>query len=110
MLILEDVDHAMPHLRDAQERVQEEGSNSTSKTQVLRDLILEVRKKAAHVLIIATARNKQMLNKELLTAPGTHTFDTTLEIQPLSLVCRVTASSCFAHCSVSIPWLSTSPA
>ena len=86
MLVLEDVDQAMPHVSDAQERVQEEGSNSTSKTQMLRDLILEVRKKAAHVLIVATARNKQGLNMELLTSQGTHTFDTVLEIQPLALV------------------------
>ena len=34
MLVLEDLDHAMPHVSDAQEQVQEEGNHSINKTQV----------------------------------------------------------------------------
>jgi hypothetical protein len=34
VLVLEDLDHAMPHVSDAQEQVQEEGNNSINKTQV----------------------------------------------------------------------------
>ena len=38
------------------------------------------------VLVIATARNKLELNRELLTSQGTHTFDRVLEIEPPTLV------------------------
>ena len=31
MLVLEDLDHAMPHVSDAQEQVQEEGNHSINK-------------------------------------------------------------------------------
>lgn len=86
VLVLEDLDHAMPHVSDAQEQVQEEGNNSTNKTQVFRDLLREARCRQAQVLVIATARNKQELNRELLTSPGTHTFDRVLEIKPPALV------------------------
>ena len=34
------------------------------------------------MLVIATARNKQELNRGLLTSQGTHTFDRVLEIEP----------------------------
>ena len=34
------------------------------------------------VLVIATARNKQELDRELLTSQRTHTFDRVLEIEP----------------------------
>ena len=33
------------------------------------------------MLVIATARNKQELNRELLTSQGAHTFDRVLEIE-----------------------------
>ncbi len=86
VLVLEDLDHALPLVSDAQEQVQEEGNNSANKTQLLRDLLRSVRQQAARVLLVATARNRQALNRELLTAPGTHTFDKVLEIQPPSMV------------------------
>ena len=38
------------------------------------------------MLVIATARNKHELNRELLTSQGTHTFDRVLEIEPPTLV------------------------
>ena len=76
----------MPHVGDAQEQVQEEGNNSINKTQLFRDLLREARHSHAHLLVIATARNKQELNKELLTSQGAHTFDRVLEIQPPTLV------------------------
>lgn len=85
LLVLEDLDHALPLVSDAQEQVQEEGNNSANKTQLLRDLLRSVRQQAARVLLVATARNRQALNRELLTAPGTHTFDKVLEIQPPSM-------------------------
>lgn len=54
--------------------------------QVFRDLLREARCQEAQVLVIATARNKQELNRELLTSQGTHTFDRVLEIEPPTLV------------------------
>lgn len=86
VLVLEDLDHAMPHVSDAQELVGEEGVNSINKTEVFRDLLGWVRSKKAHVVLVATARNRQQLNRELLTSQGRHTFDRVLEIQPPSLV------------------------
>ena len=128
MLVLEDMDHVMPHVSDAQEQVQEEGNHSINKTQVkgcrinvehsvidtheyeagvstsylstaqklelcfilqvFRDILRVARCQEAQVLVIATARNKHELNRELLglTSQGTHTFDRVLEIEPLTLV------------------------
>ena len=34
VLVLEDLDHVMPHVSNAQEQVQEEGNHSINKTQV----------------------------------------------------------------------------
>ena len=48
--------------------------------QVFRDILRVARCQEAQVLAIATARNKQELNRELLTSQGTHTFDRVLEI------------------------------
>lgn len=86
MLVLEDLDHAMPHVADAQELVGEEGSNSINKTQVFRDMLHMARGRQAHVLVLVTARNRQGLNKELLSSQGRHTFDRVLEIHPPTLV------------------------
>ena len=76
----------MPLVSDAQEVVREEGMNSISKTQILRDLLYISRKKGAQMLIVATAQNQHQINKELLTSQGRQTFDMILEIQPPSLV------------------------
>ena len=54
--------------------------------QVFRDILRVARCQEAQVLVIATARNKQELNRELLTSQGTHTFDRVLEIEPPTLV------------------------
>ena len=54
--------------------------------QVFRDILRVARGQEAQVLVIATARNKQELNRELLTSQGTHTFDRVLEIEPPTLV------------------------
>ena len=56
---------------------------------VLLDLIEDVDHSEAQVVIIATAQNKQQLNKDLLQSRGVHVFEKILEINPPSLVCIV---------------------
>lgn len=89
LLLLDDLDHAMPLVSDAQEQVREEGINSINKTQVFRDVLYSARKKGAQILVVASAQNQHLLNKDLLTSQGRQTFDKILEMQPPSLVCVV---------------------
>ncbi len=86
VVILDNLDRAMPLVEDAQERVQEEGVNSMNRTQVLRDILEEAKRQGAQILVVATAPNKHQLNKDLLASQGRMTFDKVLEIQPPSLV------------------------
>ena len=89
VLVLENLDLAMPLVTDAQEQVQEEGINSDNKTQLLKELLYRLRCKGAQVLVIATARNKQHLNMDLLSSQGRYSFDRVLEIQPPTMVSGV---------------------
>lgn len=86
VVLLDNLDRSMPMVDDAQERVQEEGVNSINKTLVLRDLLGAARRRGAQIFVVASAQNKQQLNKDLLSSQGRQTFDSFLEIQPPSLV------------------------
>ena len=46
----------------------------------------ELRRKAAQVVVIATAESKQNVHLELLQSKGEHAFENILEIAPPSLV------------------------
>lgn len=86
VLLLDDLDHAMPLVSDAQEQVKEEGINSINKTQVFWDILCTARKTGVQMLVVASAQNQQQINKDLLTSQGRQAFDKILEIKPPSLV------------------------
>ena len=53
---------------------------------VLLDLMSEFRRKAARVVVIATATSKQNVHLDLLQSMGEHVFERILEIAPPNLV------------------------
>ena len=53
---------------------------------VLLDIMSEHRRKAAQVVVIATAESRQNVHLELLQSKGEHAFENILEIAPPSLV------------------------